>query len=167
MRAVVTYQHGGLDQMIYEPAYRDPVPGPGDVILRVRACTLNYHDVFTRKGMPGIKIPMPLIMGIDVAGEVVETGADVVGISPDSAARHKKFKTKYDLPLRLLADENKEAANAYGVWVEKSMYGRKYMGVERSTFLIDSKGKIVRSWRKVKIPGHAEDALAAVKALAK
>ncbi len=75
MRAVVTYQHGGLDQMIYEPAYRDPVPGPGDVILRVRACTLNYHDVFTRKGMPGIKIPMPLIMGIDVAGEVVETGA--------------------------------------------------------------------------------------------
>ena len=74
MRAVVTYQHGGLDQMIYEPAYRDPVPGPGDVILRVRACTLNYHDVFTRRGMPGIKIPMPLIMGIDVAGEVVETG---------------------------------------------------------------------------------------------
>lgn len=81
MRAVVTYQHGGLDQMIYEAAYRDPVPGPGDVILRVRACTLNYHDVFTRRGMPGIKIPMPLIMGIDVAGEVVETGANVVGIS--------------------------------------------------------------------------------------
>jgi len=102
-----------------------------------------------------------------LADQFAKACADVVGISPDSAARHKKFKTKYDLPLRLLADENKEAANAYGVWVEKSMYGRKYMGVERSTFLIDSKGKIVRSWRKVKIPGHAEDVLAAVKALAK
>jgi len=102
-----------------------------------------------------------------LADQFAKAGADVVGISPDSAARHKKFKTKYDLPLRLLADENKDAANAYGVWVEKSMYGRKYMGVERSTFLIDSKGKIARSWRKVKIPGHAEEVLAAVKALAK
>jgi len=102
-----------------------------------------------------------------LADQFAKAGADVVGISPDSAASHKKFKTKYDLPLRLLADENKDAANAYGVWVEKSMYGRKYMGVERSTFLIDSKGRIVRSWRKVKIPGHAEDVLAAVKALAK
>lgn len=102
-----------------------------------------------------------------LADQFAKAGADVVGISPDSAASHKKFKTKHDLPLRLLADENKDAANAYGVWVEKSMYGRKYMGVERSTFLIDSKGKIVRSWRKVKIPGHAEDVLAAVKALAK
>lgn len=102
-----------------------------------------------------------------LADQFAKAGADVVGISPDSAASHKKFKTKHDLPLRLLADENKDAANAYGVWVEKSMYGRKYMGVERSTFLIDSKGKILRSWRKVKIPGHAEDVLAAVKALAK
>ena len=102
-----------------------------------------------------------------LADQFAKAGADVVGISPDSAASHKKFKTKYDLPLRLLADENKDAANAYGVWVEKSMYGRKYMGVERSTFLIDSKGKIARSWRKVKIPGHAEEVLAAVKALAK
>lgn len=102
-----------------------------------------------------------------LADQFAKAGADVVGISPDSAASHKKFKTKHDLPLRLLADENKDAANAYGVWVEKSMYGRKYMGVERSTFLIDSKGKIVRSWRKVKIPGHVEDVLAAVKALAK
>lgn len=100
-----------------------------------------------------------------LADDFAKAGADVLGISPDTAASHKKFKTKHDLPLRLLADENKDAANAYGVWVEKSMYGRKYMGVERSTFLIDSKGKLVRSWRKVKVPGHAEDVLAAVKAL--
>jgi alcohol dehydrogenase len=77
MRAVVIHEHGGLDRLVYEPAYPDPVPGPGDVLLRMKACTLNYHDVFTRKGMPGIKIPMPVILGIDVAGEIVEVGADV------------------------------------------------------------------------------------------
>lgn len=77
MRAVVIHQHGGLDQLIYEPAYRDPVPGPDDVLLRMKACTLNYHDVFTRKGMPGIKIPMPVILGIDVAGEIAEVGTEV------------------------------------------------------------------------------------------
>jgi peroxiredoxin Q/BCP len=100
-----------------------------------------------------------------LAQEFAEAGAEVIGISPDSAASHKKFKDKYDLPLRLLADDSKEAAKAYSVWVEKSMYGRKYMGVERSTFLIDSRGKLARSWRKVKIPGHAEEVLTAVKAL--
>ncbi|HPG88647.1 MAG TPA: redoxin domain-containing protein, partial [Hyphomicrobium sp.] len=88
-----------------------------------------------------------------------------VGISPDSAASHAKFKSKHDIALQLVADQEKVAANAYGVWVEKSMYGRKYMGVERSTFLIDSNGKIARSWRKVKVPGHVDDVLAAVKAL--
>ena len=77
MRAVVLYEHGGLDNLIYEPAYRDPEPGPGDVLLRVRACALNYHDVFTRRGMPGISIPLPLIVGIDVAGEVVARGSEV------------------------------------------------------------------------------------------
>ena len=81
MRAVVIYNHGGLDQMVFEQRYRDPVPGPGDVLLRMRACTLNYHDVFTRKGMPGITIPMPIILGIDVAGEVEAVGAEVEGIS--------------------------------------------------------------------------------------
>jgi len=100
-----------------------------------------------------------------LAGEFADTGAEIVGISPDSAASHKKFKAKHDLSLRLLADETKATAEAYGVWVEKSMYGRKYMGVERSTFLIDSKGKVVKSWRKVKIPGHAETVLEAIKAL--
>ena len=80
MRAVVTYKHGGLDQMVFEQKYPDPIPRPTDVILRMRACTLNYHDVFTRKGMPGIKVPMPIILGIDVAGEVDAVGADVEGI---------------------------------------------------------------------------------------
>src|SRR5215213_7206775 len=81
MRAVVLYEHGGLDNLTYEPEYRDPEPGPGDVILRVRACSLNYHDVFTRKGMPGIAIPLPLILGIDVAGEIAALGRDVSDLS--------------------------------------------------------------------------------------
>lgn len=100
-----------------------------------------------------------------LADEFEKAGAEIVGISPDSAKSHAKFKTKHELELRLLADEEKAAANAYGVWIEKSMYGRKYMGVDRSTFLVDAKGKLVRSWRKVKVPGHAEEVLEAVRAL--
>lgn len=89
----------------------------------------------------------------------------MVGISPDSAASHAKFKTKHALDVVLAADEEKSVVQAYGVWVEKSMYGRKYMGVERSTFLIDSKGQIAAVWRKVKVPGHAAQVLQAVREL--
>ena len=89
----------------------------------------------------------------------------MLGISPDSPASHRKFQEKYELGVRLLSDEARSAAEAYGVWVEKSMYGRKYMGVERATFLIDKAGKIARSWPKVKVPGHAEAVLEAVRAL--
>ena len=92
-------------------------------------------------------------------------GAVVVGVSKDSAASHDKFKSKYDLALDLAADEDTKTAVAYGVWVEKSMYGRKYMGMERATFLIDAKGKIRQVWRKVKVPGHSAEVLGAVKAL--
>ena len=81
MRAVVLHQHGGLDKLVYESAYRDPQPGPGDAIVRVRACALNYHDVFTRKGMPGIRVPLPIILGNDMAGEVVEIGKEVSDIA--------------------------------------------------------------------------------------
>jgi len=92
-------------------------------------------------------------------------GAKIIGISPDGVAKHDKFKAKYDLGVILGADEEKKVLEAYGVWVEKSMYGRKYMGVERSTFLVDAAGKIAQAWRKVKVPGHAEKVLAAVKDL--
>lgn len=101
-----------------------------------------------------------------LSGEFEKLGARIVGVSPDSAASHDKFKSKHGLTVSLAADPEKTAAEAYGVWVEKSMYGRKYMGVERSTFLIDGEGRIARAWRKVKVPGHAEEVLAAVKALA-
>lgn len=94
-----------------------------------------------------------------------KAGAVVIGVSPDSAKKHDKFKAKYQIGIDLVADEERKALEAYGVWAEKSMYGRKYMGVERSTFLIGSDGKIARIWRKVKVPGHAAEVLEAVKAL--
>ncbi len=97
--------------------------------------------------------------------QFAKTGAIVLGISPNDEKSHRKFVDKHSLDVRLLADTEKAAAEAYGVWVEKSMYGRKYMGIERSTFLIDKAGKVARAWRKVKVPGHAEEVLAAVKEL--
>jgi len=92
-------------------------------------------------------------------------GAVVLGVSPDSAASHAKFKRKHDLKLTLAADERRATLEAYDVWRQKSLYGRRYMGVERATFLIDATGRIARVWRKVKVPGHAEEVLAAVEAL--
>jgi thioredoxin-dependent peroxiredoxin len=91
--------------------------------------------------------------------------AIVIGVSRDSAESHDKFKTKHKLNFTLGADETGKVTEDYGVWVEKSMYGRKYMGIERATFLIDGKGKIAAIWRKVKVPGHVEEILKAVKAL--
>jgi thioredoxin-dependent peroxiredoxin len=101
----------------------------------------------------------------DLKAEFDAIGAIVIGISPDSAASHDKFIAKHDLAVRLASDEDKKVVEKYGVWVEKSMYGRKYMGVERTTFLIDATGKIASIWRKVKVPGHAEAVLEATREL--
>ena len=100
-----------------------------------------------------------------LASEFAKAGVPVIGISPDGVDRHAKFRAKYDLTLPLASDTEKQVASAYGVWVEKSMYGRKYMGVERTTFLIDADGRIATSWRRVKVPGHAEAVLTAAQEL--
>jgi len=92
-------------------------------------------------------------------------GAVILGVSPDPVKKHDKFKAKHELTIDLLSDTEKEVVQQYGVWVEKSMYGRKYMGVERSTFLIDAEGVIVESWIKVKVPGHVSAVLEALKAM--
>ena len=90
---------------------------------------------------------------------------EIVGVSPDSLKSHDKFRAKYGLQFALASDEARTMLEAYGVWVEKSMYGRTYMGVERTTVLIDREGNIAQVWNKVKVPGHAEEVLAAAKAL--
>ena len=102
----------------------------------------------------------------DASAELKRLGAVVLGVSPDPVTSHNKFIEKHGLNFPLLADEDKKVCEHYGVWVEKSMYGRNYMGVERSTFVIDQGGKIFRAWRKVKIPGHDGQVLAAVQELA-
>ncbi|MCX7644706.1 MAG: peroxiredoxin [Rhodobacteraceae bacterium] len=100
-----------------------------------------------------------------MAGEFEKAGAVVVGVSKDSPASHDRFVRKHGLGVILASDEGSDVCERYGVWAEKSMYGKKYMGIERSTFLIDGSGTVRNVWRKVKVPGHAEEVLAAVKAL--
>ena len=96
--------------------------------------------------------------------EFAKAGAKVVGISKDSVAAHDKFVAKHDLTTPLASDEHGTTCEDYGVWKEKKMYGKTFMGIERTTFLIDAQGKIVRVWRKVKVPGHVDEVLAAVQA---
>jgi thioredoxin-dependent peroxiredoxin len=98
-----------------------------------------------------------------LAGDFKASGASVIGISRDPMKKHDKFIAKYDLAVPLASDEDGAVSEAFGTWVQKSMYGRKYMGMERSTFLISPDGEVVREWRKVKVPGHAEEVLQAVR----
>ena len=111
-------------------------------------CTLEAQD-FTR-----------------LAPDFAKAGVKVVGLSRDPMKKHEKFIAKYDLAVPLIADEDGKISDAFGTWVEKSMYGRKYMGMERATYLIDADGKVLKAWRKVKVPGHAEEVLKAAKGAA-
>jgi peroxiredoxin Q/BCP len=92
-------------------------------------------------------------------------GAVVLGISKDTVAKHDKFRDKHSLGVALLSDADSDVCERYGVWVEKSMYGKTYLGIERATFLIDGSGKVARAWRKVKVPGHVDEVLAAAQGL--
>jgi peroxiredoxin Q/BCP len=117
---------------------------------------------------PQDNTPTCTLQAIDFSGKAAEfksAGAVVIGVSPDSAKSHDKFCAKHDLSIPLVSDENHEAVNAYGVWREKKTFGRTYMGVVRSTFLIDADGKIAGIWDGVKLKGHIEAVLEAVKAL--
>ena len=99
------------------------------------------------------------------ADEARKAGADIVGVSADPVKAQDKFRDKYSLTIALASDEAKKMLTAYGVWGEKSMYGRKFMGVRRTTLLIDAKGRVAQVWENVKVPGHAEAVLEAAKAL--
>ncbi len=101
----------------------------------------------------------------DLLPDFSAVDAQVIGVSKDSVAKHDKFKAKYELPFTLASDPEGQTIEAYGAWVEKSMYGKTYMGIDRSTFLIDEAGVLRAVWRKVKVPGHVEEVLAKAKAL--
>jgi len=101
----------------------------------------------------------------DLAAELEAAGAAVIGVSKDTLAKHDRFIAKHGLGVTLASDAESDVCERYGVWVQKSMYGRSYMGIDRATFLIGPDGRLVREWRKVKVPGHAAEVLAALRAL--
>ncbi|AEG04406.1 peroxiredoxin [Sinorhizobium meliloti] len=153
----------GLGQGDVAPEFELPRDGGGSIslaALRGKPIVLFFYPKDDTKACTEEAISFSAL-----AKEFQEAGIALVGISPDSAKSHDRFTQKHGLTVALGADEDKAAANAYGVWVEKSMYGRKYMGVERTTFLIDRQGVISRVWEKVKVPGHADEVLAAAKTL--
>jgi peroxiredoxin Q/BCP len=152
-----------LDVGAKAPDFTMPTDGGGTVRLadlRGKPVVLYFYPKDDTPGCTteacGFRDAMPDFSKIDAA---------IVGVSKDSAAKHDKFKAKYELPFTLASDEDGAACEAYGVWVEKNMYGRKYMGIERATFLIDAKGVIRGVWRKVKVKGHVEAVLEAAQAL--
>ena len=139
------------------PAFDMPTDGGGRVKLgdlKGRKVVLYFYPKDDTPGCTkeacGFRDALPDFTKLDAA---------IVGVSKDSVAKHDKFKAKYELPFTLASDEDGTVCEAYGTWVEKSMYGRKYMGIDRATFLIDESGVLRAEWRKVKVPGHVEDVL--------
>lgn len=145
------------------PTFAMPADGGGKVALKDfagRTLVLYFYPKDDTSGCTR--------EAIDFSAEAkafTKAGAVVIGVSRDSVALHDKFKAKHKLDVRLASDEDGTIVEKYGVWVEKSMYGRKYMGIDRSTFIIDGTGTVRNVWRKVKVPGHVAEVLAAVRAL--
>lgn len=145
------------------PDFTMPTDGGGSLTLselRGKPVVLYFYPKDDTSGCTkeacGFQESLPDFSGVDAA---------IIGVSKDSVAKHDKFKAKYDLTFPLVSDEDGSVCEAYGTWVEKSMYGRKYMGIERATYLIDAEGKLARIWRKVKVTGHVNQVLKAVKEL--
>ncbi|WP_312931067.1 thioredoxin-dependent thiol peroxidase [Agrobacterium cavarae] len=145
------------------PDFRLPRNGGGDISLsdlKGKAVVLYFYPKDDTSGCTAEAIDFSALGAQFEAANTV-----VIGISPDSVKSHDKFAAKHSLTVMLAADEDKSTLEAYGVWKEKSMYGKKYMGVERTTFLISPDGKVAKIWSKVKVPGHAQAVLDEAKAL--
>lgn len=145
------------------PDFTMPTDGGGEVSLsglKGKAVVLYFYPRDDTPGCTkeacGFRDALPDFSGVN---------AEIIGVSRDTVAKHDKFKAKYELPFTLGADETGAVTEAYGVWVEKNMYGKKSMGIERATYLIDGDGVIRGIWRKVKVPGHVEEVLEAAKGL--
>jgi len=145
------------------PSFTLPVDGGGKVSLKDlkdKTVVLYFYPKDDTSGCTAEACAFR-----DALPDFSKVKAEIIGISRDPVKSHDKFKAKYDLPFPLASDEDGKVCEAYGTWVEKSMYGRKYMGIERSTFLVDGEGVIRNVWRKVKVPGHADEVLKAAQAL--
>lgn len=155
----------GSDAMVGKkaPDFAMPTDGGGKVALKTlkgKTVVLYFYPKDDTSGCTKEAIGFT-----EQAGAFEAAGASIVGVSKDSVAKHDKFKEKYDLGVILASDEDGDVTERYGAWVEKNMYGRKYMGIERCTFVIDGSGTVRHVWRKVKVPGHVDAVLAAVEAL--
>ncbi|UWR21021.1 peroxiredoxin [Sulfitobacter sp. S190] len=145
------------------PDFTLPVTGGGSVTLSELKGAPVVLFFYPRDDTPGCTKES---IGFSEHLEAFEAaGAKVFGISRDSMAKHDRFAAKHGLAVPLLSDEEGNVTEDYGVWVEKNMYGKKSMGIERATYLVDAQGNVARIWRKVKVPGHVEEVLEAVKAL--
>ncbi len=145
------------------PDFTLPRDGGGEITLsalKPRPVVLYFYP---KDDTPGCTKEAIAFTGL--AADFEAAGATVIGVSKDSVTKHDKFVAKHGLGIALVSDEHGDVCERYGVWVEKSMYGKTYMGIERATYLIDGSGQIARVWRKVKVPGHAEAVLEAVRAL--
>ena len=143
------------------PALNLPTDGAGNVNLAALSGKTVVLYFYPKDDTPGCTNEAKAFS--ESADAFAALGAVVVGVSRDTVASHTKFKAKYGLNLILASDEDGAVVEAYGCWVQKSMYGRTYMGIERSTVLIGPDGKILNIWRKVKVPGHAQQVLEAIK----
>ena len=145
------------------PAFRLPTDGDGEIssaALKGKPYVLYFYPKDDTSGCTKEAVNFS-----EAKRKFAAAGVEIVGISKDSVESHAKFRKKYTLKITLGSDSELKVANAYGVWVEKSLYGRRYMGMERATFLVDAKGVIRHSWRKVKVQGHVEAVLSAAKSL--
>ena len=145
------------------PAFSLPATGMGSVsldALKGRKVVLYFYPKDDTSGCT-----LEAKSFNDLRDEFAAHDTLVIGVSPDGLKSHEKFSAKYDLDFALVSDETQAILTAYGVWAEKSMYGRKYMGVERTTVLIDREGRVTRVWSKVKVPGHADEVLKAATSL--
>lgn len=145
------------------PDFNLPTDGDGKFAL-----SANQNKIIVLFFYPKDDTSGCTMEAIDFTSKLAEfekLGAVVIGLSPDPVKKHDKFITKHDLKVTLVSDEEKETLQKYGIWLEKSMYGRKYMGVERTTLLIDKSGKVVEAWHKVKVPGHVDEVLERLKSL--
>lgn len=145
------------------PDFSLPVTGGGEITLSAHLGHPVVLYFYPRDDTPGCT--KESIAFTEQLAAFEEVGARVFGISRDPMSKHDRFAAKHELKVPLLSDENGTVTEDYGVWVEKNMYGKKSMGIERATFLIDAQGNVARIWRKVKVPGHVEEVLDAVRAL--
>ena len=160
----MTDKHISLDAGNEAPAFTLPGDGGTEISLSDYAGKKLILYFYPRDDTSGCT--KQAIGFTELSGDFEKTDAVVVGVSADSVQSHDKFKAKHNLSIPLASDEQNGMLKDYGVWVEKSMYGRKFMGIERTTFLIDRDGKIAQVWRKVKVPGHMEAVLEAAQDLA-